>query len=159
MSASIVVACHFPYKKHANCVFAVQKTDLIGELIESGKTEPFDLVVDDVGQPADLYKESHLYLKPEGKFISIGSKNDIASLAARTLPTFLGGGRRKSEQVHVLLGTHRDDLVQLGRWMAQGKIKAVIDSTYPLADAAEAYAKLKGGHTHGKIVIRVGAKQ
>ncbi|KAG9639800.1 pantothenate synthetase, partial [Aureobasidium melanogenum] len=122
----------------ADEVFDYSKTDIIAELIESGKTEPFDLVVDDVGQPEDLYKESHLYLKPEGKFISIGSRNDIASLAARTLPTFLGGGRRKSEQVHVLLGTHRDDLVQLGRWMAEGKIKAVIDSTYPLADAAEA---------------------
>ncbi|KAG9529974.1 NAD(P)-binding protein, partial [Aureobasidium melanogenum] len=143
----------------ADDVFDYTKNDLIANLIESGRTEPFDLVVDDVGQPTDLYKESHLYLKPEGKFISIGSKNDIASLAARTLPTFLGGGRRKSEQVHVLLGTHRDDLVQLGRWMAEGKIRAVIDSTYPLADAAEAYAKLKGGHTHGKIVIRVGAKK
>ncbi|KAG9686089.1 NAD(P)-binding protein, partial [Aureobasidium melanogenum] len=144
----------------ADEVFDYTKSeDLIADLIEIGKTEPFDLVVDDVGQPEDLYKESHSYLKPEGKFISIGSKNDIVSLAARTLPTFLGGGRRRSEQVHVLLGSHRDDLVQLGRWMAEGKIKAVIDSTYPLTDAAEAYAKLKGGHTHGKIVIRVGAKK
>ncbi|THW00111.1 NAD(P)-binding protein [Aureobasidium pullulans] len=144
----------------ADQAFDYTKTDVIAELIESGKSgEPFDLVVDDVGVPADLYNESHLYLKPEGKFISIGSKNDIRSLAARTLPTFMGGGRRKSEQVHVLLGSHRDDLVQLGRWMADGKIKAVIDSTYPLADAAEAYGKLKGGHVHGKIVIRVGAKQ
>jgi NADPH:quinone reductase-like Zn-dependent oxidoreductase len=142
----------------ADEVFDYTKTDLIAELIESGKTEPFDLIVDDVGVPADLYKESHLYLKPEGKFISIGSKNDMVSLAARTLPTFLGGGRRRSEQVHVLFGTNRDDLVQLGRWMAAGKIKAVIDSTYALTDAAEAYEKLKAGHTHGKIVIRVGAK-
>jgi NADPH:quinone reductase-like Zn-dependent oxidoreductase len=142
----------------ADEAFDYTKTDLIAELIESGKTEPFDLLVDDVGEPADLYKESHHYLNPQGKFISIGSKNDIASLAARTLPTFMGGGRRKSVQVHALLGTNRDDLVQLGRGMAQGKIKAVIDSTYPLQDAAEAYAKLKGGHTHGKIVIRVAAK-
>lgn len=143
----------------ADEVFDYTKTDMIAELIESGTTEPFDLVIDDVGEPKDLYKESHRFLHPNGKFISIGSKNDVVSLAARTLPSFLGGGRRRSEQVHVLLNTHRDDLVQLGKWMAEGKIKAVVDSTYPLTDAAEAYGKLKGGHTHGKIVIRVGAKQ
>lgn len=142
----------------ADSVIDYTKTDLVADLIELGRTDPFDLVVDDVGDPADLYNESHRFLDPEGKFISIGSKNDVMSFAARTLPAFLGGGRRRSQQVHVLLKTNHDDLLQLGRWMAEGKIKAVIDSTYPLEQAAKAYASLKCGHTHGKIVVRVGAK-
>ena len=142
----------------ADNVIDYTKFDLVSELSELGRTSPFDLLVDGVGVPDNLYDQCHLYLHPEGRFISIGSKHDIKSLAARSLPTFLGGGRRKSESVHVLLTTHHDDLVQLGKWMKEGKIKAIIDSTYPLQDAAEAYAKLKGGHSHGKIVVRVGAK-
>jgi NADPH:quinone reductase-like Zn-dependent oxidoreductase len=34
-----------------------------------------------------------------------------------------------------------------------GKVKTVIDSTYPMDQAADAYAALKDGHAVGKIVV------
>jgi NADPH:quinone reductase-like Zn-dependent oxidoreductase len=37
-----------------------------------------------------------------------------------------------------------------------GRLKPVIDSTYPLADAAAAHARMESGEHVGKIVLEVG---
>lgn len=42
--------------------------------------------------------------------------------------------------------------------MSQGKVKAVIDSTYEYTDVVKAFARLKSGRTQGKIVIHVTEK-
>ena len=38
-------------------------------------------------------------------------------------------------------------------WIAQGKVKAVVDKTFPLAEAAAAHEYLESGHHTGKIVL------
>jgi NADPH2:quinone reductase len=38
-------------------------------------------------------------------------------------------------------------------WVAEGKVKAVVDHTYPLADAAAAHARLEDGGHVGKVVL------
>jgi putative PIG3 family NAD(P)H quinone oxidoreductase len=38
-------------------------------------------------------------------------------------------------------------------WIAAGKVRAIIDRTYPLADAAAAHAHLESDHHVGKIVL------
>jgi putative PIG3 family NAD(P)H quinone oxidoreductase len=40
-------------------------------------------------------------------------------------------------------------------WVAAGKVRAVVDRTFPLADAAQAHAWLEGGAHVGKIVLTV----
>ena len=37
--------------------------------------------------------------------------------------------------------------------MSQGKIKAVIENSFPLKDAAQAHAVLEAGHVTGKLVL------
>jgi len=37
-----------------------------------------------------------------------------------------------------------------------GKLKPVIDKTFPLAEAAAAHARMEGGEHVGKIVLTVG---
>ncbi len=49
----------------------------------------------------------------------------------------------------------RDDLVALTELIEAGKVKPVIDRTYPLSEAAEAIRYLETGHARGKIVITV----
>ena len=52
-----------------------------------------------------------------------------------------------------------EDFEQLAQWMVEGKVKAVLDSTYEYTDAPKAYEKLKTGRAKGKIVVHVTEKQ
>jgi len=38
-------------------------------------------------------------------------------------------------------------------WIAAGKVRAIVDRTFPLADAAAAHAYLESGSHVGKIVL------
>ena len=46
-------------------------------------------------------------------------------------------------------------LADLGKLIEDGKVKPVIDSTYPMEQTADAYAALKDGHAIGKIVVTI----
>jgi NADPH:quinone reductase-like Zn-dependent oxidoreductase len=49
----------------------------------------------------------------------------------------------------------KQDLTALGDMMQAGKVKAVIDRTYPLSQIAEALRYLEAGHARGKVIITV----
>jgi NADPH:quinone reductase-like Zn-dependent oxidoreductase len=47
------------------------------------------------------------------------------------------------------------DLTQLKEWLETGKIKPVVERTYPLCEAPEAFRYLDKEHARGKVVIMV----
>ncbi|TCT32679.1 NADP-dependent oxidoreductase [Martelella mediterranea] len=47
-------------------------------------------------------------------------------------------------------------LTELARYLDDGTIRAVIDSTHPLAEARQAHERAAKGHIQGKIVLTVG---
>ena len=47
------------------------------------------------------------------------------------------------------------DLTQLKEWIETGKVKPVIERTYPLREAPEAFRYLDKEHARGKVVITV----
>ena len=51
---------------------------------------------------------------------------------------------------------NKKDLTVLGDLMQSGKVKPVIDRTYPLSQIAEAMRYLETGHARGKVIITVG---
>ncbi|KIX92638.1 uncharacterized protein Z520_11667 [Fonsecaea multimorphosa CBS 102226] len=117
----------------------------------------FDLVVDNVGNSDALYWQCHHFTTPRAKYVQVGA--GISASAALQMvmkmlwPGFLGGGKRK---LHVLMVS--SDAAQLARiagWMAQRKVKAVVDEVVPMEDAPRAFEKLKTGHARGKIVVAV----
>jgi NADPH:quinone reductase-like Zn-dependent oxidoreductase len=120
----------------------------------------FSLVIDNVGEPHDLYKAADHFLKEGGKFLQVGaavSMSGMSSILSRVCwPSLIGGGKRKLELLQVK--NNADDFVQIGEWMKEGKVRAVIDSTFELEDAAKAYEKLKTGRARGKIVVHVTEK-
>jgi NADPH-dependent curcumin reductase CurA len=71
-------------------------------------------------------------------------------------PGFLGGGKRAL--AFAMTQNESDAFVQMDRWMQEGKLKAVIDSTYEYSDAPKAFEKLITGHAKGKIVVHVTKK-
>ena len=47
------------------------------------------------------------------------------------------------------------ELLEVVKLFEQGRLKAVVDSVYPLERAADAQAKLEGSRHFGKIVLKV----
>ncbi len=63
-------------------------------------------------------------------------------------------GSRSFIGLHAKL--NKEDLLFIGELMRAGKIKPVIDRTYPLSQTAEAIRYLEQGHARGKVIITVG---
>lgn len=129
--------------------------DVVTTLSEKGCV--FDAVVDNVGAPTNLYTASKAYLKQEGKFVQIGMSPSLGAVKQVggnfLLPGFLGGG--KSSYQMLVAKPDAEALKQLGAWMKEGKLKAVVDSVYEWEDAPKAFEKLKTGRAKGKVIIKV----
>jgi NADPH:quinone reductase-like Zn-dependent oxidoreductase len=50
-------------------------------------------------------------------------------------------------------GNNAEDLQFLMNLVKEGKLKTIIDSTYPLSKAEEAWVRCIEGHATGKIVV------
>jgi NADPH:quinone reductase-like Zn-dependent oxidoreductase len=90
--------------------------------------ELFDIIFDAVGKTT--YEGSKKVLKSNGKYISVISSG------------------------HVKMGT--EDLISLTKLVESGKLKPVIDRTYPLEQMVEAHRYVDLGHKKGNVVITVG---
>ncbi|CCF42049.1 zinc-binding oxidoreductase [Colletotrichum higginsianum] len=139
----------------ADEVIDYRTRDVVAELKSRGKV--FDLVIDNVGGTSALYDISSTILKPGGTFSSVGvgealSLSGIFSDVCKLLrPSFLGGKPFYFVQMDNTAETFR----RIGDWMAQGKARAVIDSSFAFEDVPAAYSKLREGHAKGKIVVHV----
>ncbi|RFN48925.1 hypothetical protein FIE12Z_6772 [Fusarium flagelliforme] len=122
------------------------------------REEAFDLVYDTIFSDANLYWQSHHYLKPEGRYVCVGFPPTFhffkTLLSIKLLPGWLGGGRRPFKFHSVV--ANRKDFGQFADWIRDGKIKVVVEEEFGLEDAGRAYGRLKEGKTRGKLVIRVG---
>ena len=122
-------------------------------------TRKFDLVVDNVGGLGELYWRAHLFTKPGAQFVQVGagvSAGDIYGLVSRMVwPGFLGGGKRPFRFLGVK--NNPDQFRDIAGWMAEGKVKAVIDEVFGMEDQGpvRAFEKLKTGRVKGKLVVRV----
>lgn len=131
-----------------------------GSLAESVKAsgQVFDLVVDNVGRPLDLYKASDEFLAAGGRYVQVAAADetlgDVLNMVSRwLLPEFLGGGRHPWKIL--LVKNSVEELVRIGQWVKEGKIKVVLDSVFDFKDAAKAYQKLRTKRAKGKIVVRL----
>ena len=134
-----------------------RKKDIVAELKKMPK---FDLVVDNVGLPANLYWDAPSFTKPNAPYAQVGapavSLGFVWQNLCKTLwPGWLGGGQRPWEFLHLV--SKVEDYAQLGRWMQEGKVRAVVDEVFGMEDKGpvRAFEKLRKGRTKGKIVVKV----
>jgi NADPH:quinone reductase-like Zn-dependent oxidoreductase len=115
----------------------------------------YDLILD-IGGNSSLARLRRA-LTPEGTLVIVGGEGG---------GRWLGGTDRQlratilSRFVEQKLGTfvarqNRKDLILLKKLIESGKLKAVIDRTYPLAETPEAIRYLAEGHAQGKVVVTV----
>jgi NADPH:quinone reductase-like Zn-dependent oxidoreductase len=63
---------------------------------------------------------------------------------------------RQVESMYITKSSGKD-LALLKEWIEAGKVKAVLDRTYPLRDTPEAFRYLEKEHARGKVVISLAA--
>ncbi|KAF1985613.1 zinc-binding oxidoreductase [Aulographum hederae CBS 113979] len=139
----------------ADEVIDYKKTDVVDELRSRGQI--FDMVVDNVGSE-ELYSNQASYLKPNGWYSQVGMSDMAFSTVGTTLlrsalPTVLTYGRKF---YFVNQKNSREFFENIGRMMADGKVRAVIDEMFEWEDAPAAIAKVREGRTKGKVVVHVG---
>jgi len=132
-------------------------------VLQTLKASPhkYDLVVDYVGNGQDLYWRAHEYTNPGAKFITVAIEQSFSFLwfiaTAQFLPSFLGGAKR--QHLFIFGNPNEEYLRQIANWMAEGKIKSVIDSKYKFEELRQAFQRMKTGRAKGKIVVNVAPEE
>jgi putative PIG3 family NAD(P)H quinone oxidoreductase len=131
--------------------------DFVARVMEITAGKGVNIVLDMVG--GDYVPRNLQCLAEEGRHVSIAVQRGMQA----TIPIFeimrkrlvLTGStlRPRSLEFKSLLADelHRN----VWPFVAEGRLKPVIDATFPLADAAGAHARMESGEHVGKIVLRV----
>ena len=115
----------------------------------------YDLIVDNVGTHSLL--DYRRVLTPRGRYVMVGSTDpgNWFGWLATPIKAALFAPFTRQKYGMMLAELNRDDLAALAVLMQSGKMKPVIDRSYPLADAPEALRYLEKGHARGKIILDV----
>ncbi len=119
------------------------------------RPERFDVILDiaatrSVGSMRKL-------LVPNGQFVQVGASKSGGWLGifGRIVALVVRSRLLKQRVLMYIARTNQADLTYVGELMVAGKVRAVIDRTYPLAETAEAVRYLGTGEARAKVVITV----
>ena len=110
----------------------------------------FDYIVAVNGyHPLSAYKR---ILALQGTYVMVGGTFPQIFQALLLGPLFSTGPKKMRA---LMAKTNSTDLAYLLQLLADGKLKPVIDKTYPLSEGAAAFKYIESRHAHGKVVILV----
>lgn len=99
-----------------------------------------EVVLDPVG--GDMLDRSWLVLKPGGTVITVASKSRL-SREPRVRNAFM------------MVRADGSQLAQIARMIDAGEVRVVLEQTFELAEARDAYARAEQGGLRGKVALRV----
>ncbi len=123
------------------------ETDFQQEVLRLTNKRGVDLVVEHIGQ--DTFEKSLLSIAKGGKLLTCGATSgrqiqfDLRSLFGKNI-TIHGSRMGKKKGLHDVL-----------EHLKAGRLKPVIDSVYPLKEAAQAHTRMEERMNFGKIVLTV----
>jgi NADPH:quinone reductase-like Zn-dependent oxidoreductase len=111
-----------------------------------------DLILDVAGsRPA---REFSRVLTPEATLVMVGGPmNTGFGPLPHIVGTMVSARVRRRNLKNFIAKIEKDDLLFMQELLATGKVKPVIDRTYPLSDVRKALDYLGEGHARGKIVL------
>ncbi len=109
--------------------------------------ETYDVIFDVVGKTSFSLCKS--LLKKKG--IYLVNLIELPELVQMLLTSMMGGKKVKGGMVVA----STDNMIFLKELMEAGKLKSVIDRSYPLEQTAEAFRYVEKGHKKGNVVITV----
>jgi NADPH:quinone reductase-like Zn-dependent oxidoreductase len=155
-SAGVQLAKHFGATVTAVCSGAnvqLVKSLGAGKVIDytrddfTKSAETHDLILDTVG--ATTFDRCKHLLEPRGIYLScIMGLPDVA----RSLWTSIIGGKKMRGGVAI---NNPERMAFIAELAAAGKLKPVIDRSYPLEQISEAFKHVERGHKKGNVVITV----
>ena len=115
----------------------------------------YDVIIDTVGN-RDL-RDLERVLATRGVAVIIGGSGRDPWIGALSVPIkIMTWGRFADHEFKFFIaGLDPSDLDYLAGLMASGRMKSVIDRTYPLAQVPQAVAYVEEGHARGKVIIAV----
>jgi NADPH:quinone reductase-like Zn-dependent oxidoreductase len=113
----------------------------------------YDLIVDVGGRPS--LRAMRRALKPAGTFVQVGAAKGGAGVVGRMVAGMLRSKVLKQRVVMFISKASIDDFTTLKELIEAGKIRPVIDRTYPLDQIAEAIAYAATERARGKVVITI----
>ena len=117
--------------------------------VESG---PYDVILQAAG--TDSPRRLRRALAPGGTLVLCCGEGRLNGVGRILLATLLDPFVTERLKVFVTR-ENRADLLAVAAMLEDGRIRPVIDRTYPLAETTEAFRHLEAGHTRGKIVIAI----
>jgi hypothetical protein len=115
----------------------------------------YDLLVDIAGNRT--LAECRRVLAPRGVLVGVGGPNKGRWIGpmSRAVRMLLISPVVSQKMAFFLAQQSRDDLACLRELLQAGKLRPVIDRTYPLSEVPQAIRYLEQGHARGKVVITV----
>ncbi len=113
----------------------------------ASSTAEFDRVFDAVS--LGPFRRWRQWLKPDGVYVTLLPRADLVWHRV-TRP---GSSRQRAEAIW--LRPDIADLSRLAAWMAEGKLRTVVDSIYPLTELSAAFERSRSGRARGKILVRI----
>jgi NADPH:quinone reductase-like Zn-dependent oxidoreductase len=113
----------------------------------------YDLFFDIAGGRS--WSECKRVLKPEATFVIVGAPkgNRVLGPLGHVIKIRLGALRASQKVLFFIAKFNREDMVVLKELLESGKVRPVIDRTYPFSETAEALRYLGTGHARAKVVI------
>jgi NADPH:quinone reductase-like Zn-dependent oxidoreductase len=154
LGAEVTGVCSTRNAEMARSLGADHVIDYTKEDFTSGDTR-YDLVVDIVGNHGLLAYRN--VLTPEGTLVIVGGSSQSRWIAPLVRRTHVALASRFMSQKLALMLTDLNpkDLALLSEWMETGKVRPVIDRSYPLNEVPAAISYVEEGHARGKVVISV----
>ncbi|HEU5134731.1 MAG TPA: NAD(P)-dependent alcohol dehydrogenase [Steroidobacteraceae bacterium] len=153
MGAEVTGVCSGRNVELVRSLGADHVVDYTKDDFTAGATK-YDLIVDNVFTHS--LSDYRRVLTDEGRFVIVGSNNDGDYLGPMADAIKAGiYDRFVSQEFGFMMATLApEDLATLAGWLAEGKIKSVLDRTYKFSEVPEAIRYVETGRARGKVVVR-----
>ena len=108
--------------------------------------DAFDLIVD--APAVSNYAEAARHLRPKGMYVSTNPIGDVGGLLRAAFSSRRAG-------YLMMLTTTPSKLDRLAALWAEGALRPVVDSVYPMADAQSAFDRFATRGKQGRVLLRI----
>ena len=149
--------CRFCEQLGAYKAINYNKQDFVAEIMKTTANKGVDVILDIVG--GDYFPRNLKCLAEDGRLVQIaiqkGPKTAMDLLPVMLKRLTITGSTLRARSVAFKAEIARHLFDQVWPHLADGRIKPIIDQTFPLQEAAKAHERMESSQHIGKIILTV----